>query len=288
MSSFDVQAEYPLLPESPLPALSLQPLSVSETSVLESARGFGLRGLRTEGVIRTDQNTISYSEGPSEHLVFRSSGGVRHRDRERWMRGERHSSFEISDVAAIEAALAAVKPIGLFREAAAADATVKRLHVASAECGGKSFSERITHAAVYFQRSISGIPVVGPGGKMTVFLSPDKKLTGVDLIWRQISGPYKEIKKLRSPEEAIQEVMERWTKRGVTSGVVKEIKFGYLELNWLQSQSLIQPAYVICGHLGGSNSKLRHGAVEAVAASTDPIGELVPLPPRRPKQGPRS
>jgi hypothetical protein len=288
MPRFDVQAEYPSLPKSPPPVLSLESPGVSEISVLESARGFGLKGLRTEGVVRTDPNAISYSEGPIEYLVFRLSGGVRQRDRQRWMRSERDSSFEISDEAALEAALVAVRPFAFLREAAAGSAVVKRLHVASSLPEGKSFSERITHAAVYFKRSISGIPVDGPGGKMTVFLSPDKKLTGVDLIWREISGVYEETKGLRRPEEAIQEVTERWTKRGATSGVINEIRFGYLELDWLQNQRLMQPAYVIFGVLGGSNSKLRHGAVEVVAASTDPIGELVPLPPPRPKQEPRS
>jgi hypothetical protein len=287
MPRFDMQAKYPSLPKSPPPVLSLESPRVSETSVLESARGFGLKGLRTEGVLRSDPNTISYSEGPIEYLVFRQSGGIRQRDRQQWMRSERDTSFEISDDAAIEAARGVVKQFSFLREAAAGSAMVKRLHVASSQPGGKSFSERITHAAVYFQRSISGIPVEGPGGKMTVYLSPDKKLTGVDLIWRKVSGIYKETESLRTPEEAIQEVAERWTKRGVTSAVINQIRFGYLELGWLENQTLMQPAYVISGVLGGSDSKFRHGAIEAVAASTDFVGELVPLPPPRPKQKPR-
>ena len=150
---------------------------MSESSLRAFAREFGLRDHEAKGAVRSHATAILYTEGSVQVQLFHGSGGVRRRDFGSWMRSEQDSSFEITDEAAVEAARDAVRGLLFLNEAAAGGgAVVKRLNVASSQPGGKSFSQRVTHAAVCFHRSVSGIPVDGPGGKMTVFLSPERKL----------------------------------------------------------------------------------------------------------------
>jgi hypothetical protein len=288
MGKFTVEAVFPSLPKTPAPVLSLVAPEVSESSLRAFAREFGLRGQEAEGAVRSHSTAILYTEGSVQVQLFHGSGGVRRRDFGSWMRSEQDSSFEITDEAAVEAARDAVRGFLFLNEAAAGGAVVKRLNVASSQPGGQSFSQRVTHAAVCFHRSVSGIPVDGPGGKMTVFLSPERKLTGVDFLWRRISGVYRETERLRTAEEAVRQVTDSWEERGVASGVVDQVRFGYLELGWSDEQALMQPAYIVFGVLGGPDGQARSGVVEVVHASADPVGDLVPPPPRTPKQTARS
>lgn len=288
MGKFTVEAAFPSLPKTPPPVLSFVAPEVGESSLRACARDFGLRGLEAKDAVRSHSTAILYTEGSVQVQLFYGSGGIRHRDFNSWMRSERDSSFEITDGAAIEAARDAVREFLFLNEAAGANAVVKRLNQASSQRGGQSFSQKVTHAAVCFHRSVSGIPVDGPGGKMTVFLSPERKLTGVDFLWRRISGVYRETKRLRNPEEAVRQVTDSWEKRGAASGVVNQVRFGYLELGWSDEQALMQPAFIVFGILGGPDSQVRSGAVEVVHASADPVGDLVPPPPRTPKQTARS
>jgi len=288
MGKFTVEAVFPSLPSTPPPVFSLVTPEVSESSLRAFARDFGLRSQEVEGAVRSHSTAILYTEGSVQVQLFKGSGGVRRRDFGSWMRSEQDSSFEITDGAAIEAARDAVRGFPFLNEAAAGGAVVKRLNEASSQRGGESFSQRVTHAAVCFHRSVSGVPVDGPGGKMTVFLSPERKLTGVDYLWRRISGVYRETKRLRPAEEAVRQVTDSWEKRGVASGVVNQVRFGYLELGWSDAQVLMQPAYIVFGVLGGPDGRARSGAVEVVHASADPVGDLVPPPPKTPKQTARS
>jgi len=284
MGKFTVEAAFPSLPNTPPPVLSLAAPEVSESSLRAFSREFGLRGPEAEGAVRSHSTAILYTEESIQVQLFHRSGGVRRRDFGSWMRSEQDSSFEITDEAAVEAARGAVRGFPFLSEAAAGDAVVKRLNVASSQPGGGSFSQRVTHAAVCFHRSVSGIPVDGPGGKMTVFLSPERKLTGVDFLWRRISGVHRKTERLRTAEEAVRQVTDSWEERGVASGVVNQVRFGYLELGWSDEQALMQPAYIVFGVLGGPDGQARSGAVEVVHASADPVGDLVPPPPKTPKQ----
>ena len=165
---------------------------------------------------------------------------------------------------------------------------VSRLHVAAAGPERKVEDHRIIDVAVCFQPVVQGVPVDGPGGKVTVYLDHEGKMTCVDYLRRRVGSVYRKVTGLRTPEQAIEEANRHWTKRGVNEVEVSEVRFCYFELGWNDVQTYLQPAYMILATLIGPDRRIKTGDIFVAPAAVNAVAPLVPLPraprPQKPRE----
>jgi hypothetical protein len=275
-------------PREPTNIYKLAPARVTEASIRAIARGFGMRAEARAGVLRSDANTLTYSEGPLEVTIYRASGGVRFRDLNRWQvdRGGT-ADLRIEDAAASRLAqdvagrlkLAPARDCRFFKAA--------RLKVGEADREGREVSERTIDVAVALQRMIGKVPVDGPGGKIVVYLDADKKPTGIERIWRKTAGVYRKGGELRPPAAALEDMQAAW--RSVAGIIeVDEIRFGYFEEGYRRKQQYLQPTYIVLGVIRSPDNTMRRRVVYVAPALVKPVGQLTPpLRPKPPQRGRR-
>jgi hypothetical protein len=107
----------------PLRIYRLAPPRVTDKTVSDSARLFGLMGNPRAGTLAFDAEHHTYSEGPFDVIVYHASGAVRFRDRTKWQRDDGHSNSTITDEQAVKLArrfisrrsLAPLKELRVFK-----------------------------------------------------------------------------------------------------------------------------------------------------------------------------
>jgi hypothetical protein len=166
---------------------------------------------------------------------------------------------------------------------------VSRLHVATAGPDRVMQDHRVIDVAVCLQPVVRGVPVDGPGGKLTVYFDHERKVTCVDHLLRRIGPVHREVRELHPPEHAIEAARRLWTRRGISEVEVGEVRFCYYEAGWDDRQRYLQPAYIIIATLIGGDRRIRMGALYVGPAAVNSIGRIASAaPPRRVPQEPRS
>lgn len=253
----------------------LKPPSVTEKTVRAFASQFGMPAEVTAGTVRSDANSLTYSNGMLEFTMCRTSGAIRFIDRSRWQVDDRTSDLKIEDQEAIRLAQSIVRKNTLAPAGETKFLRTARLHVAEASQDGKEAYDRTIDVAVALQRMVDKIPVDGPGGKVVVFLDHEGQMTGVERIWREIAGVYKAGGSFRTPQDAIADMAGQFkSKNGIIE--VQEIRFGYFEDGWGSKQQYLQPAYVIVGMLTSPNGQIRKRTVFVTTALTNAVGRITP------------
>ncbi len=275
----------PELPESPPPIFTLPTPRVNERALLDLARSFKLKATEQAGSIYRNASAFTYSEGAFDLTLHRASGAFRFKDRNRWQVDHR-SNVELSDRDAIKLAHAELRRYKLLPEDSKV-LRVSRLHVATAGPDREIQDHRVIDVAVCLQTVIRGVPADGPGGKVTVYLDHEGKLTCLDHILRRVGPVYRKVTRLHSPEHAVDEARRMWDKRGVGEVEIGEVRFCYYELGWSDEQRYLQPAYFILATLIGSDKRIRTGDIYVTPAAVNNAGRIVPPPPRRVPQKPR-
>jgi hypothetical protein len=265
----------------------LAPPRVTEASVRELARSFGLNAEGKAGVLKSDENKLTYSEGPMELMVHRASGGLRFRDRHRWQRdADGQSDFKIEDAAASRLAQDLAAKLKLARSGDYQFFKAARLKVGEADREGREARERTIDVAVALQRLIGKVPVDGPGGKIVVYLDRSKQPTGFERIWRETAGIFRRGGELRPPSAALDDIKKAWES---VSGLieVEEIRFGYFEEGFRAKQQYLQPAYIVIGVIRSPDGQMRRRVVYVAPALAKPVGQLTPPLRRKTPQATR-
>ncbi len=242
---------------------------VSEETVRQVGARFGLRGTVDAGTFIQNARSISYSERSAWGLrLFRLSGGWQYRDATRWQVDDGQGSLRTEDEEAARLALDAITRFDVADQSGLELTRVRLLHVAHAQRGGASHSERIIGARVEFRRLLDGLSAVGPGGKTVVYLDHERQLTGIDHLWREIEDVHEPVAGLRPVSEALDEVRRRY---GSAEGRVEvsDLQLGYFELGLDDSQEFLQPAYVVFLELFSPDSRFRIGATVALPAAVN-------------------
>ena len=283
MSSIRVTAKMPDLPQSLPPIYTLRAPRVNEKALLDLARTFRLKATEEAGSTSRDASNFTYSEGAFDLTIHRASGAFRFKDRNRWQI-DHGSNVDLSDEDAIKLARAQLKRYKLLPEDSKV-LRVSRLHVAVAGPDRKMEDHRIIDVAVCFQPVVGGVPVDGPGGKVTVYLDHERKMTCLAHISRSLGPVYRRVTSLRPPQYAIDEASRKWTERGIQEVEVREVRFCYFELGWNDEQRYLQPAYVVLATLFGPDRRIRTDEINVTPAVVKPVDRLVPsAPKRRPAQ----
>jgi hypothetical protein len=249
----------------------------TESSAVDLALRFGVP-VDNYGVMRSSAETVTYSHGSREVIIYRRSGGVRFRDLTRWQ-ADHGGSVDLGDDDAVQIAQAFVARRELAPADEVAVAKVTRLRVGLADREGTTAQERVIDVGVVLRRVIDGLAADGPGGHIMVYIGAEGEVTGVDRIWRPIAGVHNEVESLR-PREWLDERIERHLGADRTARLdIHEIRLGYFENGWNSAQEFLQPAYVVLGTVRSPDERLRRRSVITVPAATNNVGEIMPSDP---------
>lgn len=114
-----------------------------------------------------------------------------------------------------------------------------------------------TTLQVRYQREINGIPVVGPGSKLKVFIGDNDEVVGMFKVWRDVE-PYTEIK-IKTPEKAYSDLLEGNdvvvpVRIDGDKFIIKDVRLGY----WMEpadkEQTNVLPVYIFKGDIIDSNT----------------------------------
>ncbi|MFC7548381.1 hypothetical protein [Plantactinospora sp. GCM10030261] len=273
----------PLPPARPAAIFRLVVPESDDEAIFRLARRFDLAGSLDTGTLHRDARHSTYVEGPYRLILHHASGGFRLHDTTRWQVDDGESHVTLEDEAAVAIARRHLHEAGIASAEDHEVLRVSRLHVAVAEPATGSTEERIIDVAVTFHRLVDKIPVLGPGGKITVYVDHERRVTGVDSIGRAIEGVVEPEAVLRPPESVLAEVERAWSddRNGLVS--IDDMVFGYFEADWDEPQAYLQPAYVLLSTVTATEGLFAGRqvtrSVHPVPAAVDPPGPLMAPPP---------
>jgi hypothetical protein len=239
------------------------------------------------------QDGTSFSVTAGQHVVtmFKASGALRYQDRSRWQVDDGKANLKISDAEAEKRALSLISAHKLAPAREFKLLKVTRLTVGEASADAQRASERVIDVGVAFQRTVGGVPVDGPGGKLVVYMDHNGELTGFDKIWRPVAKVRAAVKALQPPKAAEEDLLRYWGKETGRIDVV-DMRFGYLEFGYQARQAVLQPAYVMLLRVVSPNQRpdggeIAIGSVHVFAAATNAVGRLMPPPKKIVRQAAR-
>jgi hypothetical protein len=266
--------------------LALGRPGASAKAVREFAQSLKLEA----GAVTEAQDPTRFTFTAGQHVVtmFKASGALRYQDRSRWQVDDGTANLKISDAEAEKRALSLISAHKLAPTREFKLLKVTRLTVGEASADAQRGSERVVDVGVAFQRTIGGVPVDGPGGKLIVYMDHNGELTGFDKIWRPVAKVRAPVKALQPPKAAEEDLIRYWAKETGRIDVV-DMRFGYLEFGYQARQAVLQPAYVMLLRVVSPNqredgSEIAIGSVHVFAAATNSVGRLMPPPKKIAKQ----
>jgi hypothetical protein len=258
---------------------ALAPPGASAKALAQFAQAFGVEAPRP--ILGQDPDRFTYTAGQQVFSLFKASGAVRYQDRARWQVDDGKANVKLGDAEAEKLARAVISKHKLATSSECNLLKVTRLTVGDASVETKKGSERVIDVGVAFQRTVSGVPVDGPGGKLIIYLDHEGTLTGFDRIWRPIKAVQAPVKELRNPKLAEKDLQRYWKAHEGGRIEVQEVRFGYFELGYRDAQRVLQPAYIMPLTLVGPDDKVRMKSVHVFPAATNAVGRLMP-PPKKP------
>jgi hypothetical protein len=247
----------------------------SEAAVRKFAKQFGLRAERNSGKLSTDAEKLVYTDGHHEVMLHKASGAVRMVDRSKWQVDDRSSDLRIQDAAALKLAEGAVRQMKLARAGEMRFYKAARLRVGVATRQGREVSERTIDVAVAMQRVVDKIPVDGPGGKIIVYLNHERRLTGIERVWRELGAAHRRNAPCRSAEAALDDMRKHFRAKEGTIDIY-EVRYGYFEDGRRRVQRYLQPAYMFFGLIGTPGSRVRKRTVYVASALEHPVEAITP------------
>lgn len=274
---------------NPLPTLQpvnaniyrLKAPGITESFLRETARQFGLNGDVRSGEFFKDDEELTYTEGPFVVTLYRASGALRYYDSLRWQMDDKISNVGFSDEEAVEIARRFIAQSDLVPLAECELSKVSHLRAGTMEFDSDFYEERVIDVGVIFKRTVDDLPVLGPGGKVTVYIDHNGDVTGFERIWRNISHLYREVpfEQLRAPEYA-ERSLDRYLRSKKNGRIeVEAVDFGYFELGKNELQLYLQPAYVMSTRLVGPefrpDMRMTVSLTHVVPAARKPVGQII-------------
>jgi hypothetical protein len=253
-----------------LGAYSLQPVGDAGLKVKERARALGLE----KGSEVRNEHGAALVEGSRQVSVDAVSGAERYVDTARFHTGKGVSALPMEKDAYISRARSHMQRA--MPEVAARNLRSYRLRQYMNESAGP-MGERpgatVYQVAVAFHETLDGLPVIGPGGKVAVHMTPAGEVISHESTARAPARRVAEVsgEKLLAPEEARKQVEARLATQGVRMADYRlsRAELGYLRLGRNSTQSLLVPHYAYV-YEPASQEILGKKRVEVIPAVTDP------------------
>lgn len=118
-------------------------------------------------------------------------------------------------------------------------------------------TDSIANYIVMFNRQTDNIPIIGPGGKIRVYLSRNGDVVGYSKLWRKYEKEKTEYKNVVSPKKFKEKFINRITAENYSEKdiTLKSIEFGYFEAGRNKNQKISIPMYEMEYTYRESNSK---------------------------------
>lgn len=263
--------------------LNLAPPKANATVLRNFVSLFGVDA--KAGRLAQDRATFTYTAGTNVFVLFKASGAFHFHDSHRWEVDDGTSKVAFSDEQVVELGKRMVTKLKLAKPREFEVLKVARLHVGEMPTSnGRRAADRAIDAAVCFRRVVNGIPVDGPGGKITLYFDAAGKLSGLDQTWRQIAAVRAPVAKLRPPEEAEEDIKRYWASHSMGRIDVHDMRFGYFEFGPAETQRVLQPAYILPLSLVSTDDNVLMRSVHVMPAATNAVGTIMPPPPRTVRQ----
>jgi len=204
-----------------------------------------------------------YKKGKFIIKMYKSSGAVWYLDLSKIWLCPLDVSFSITDAEARAIAEEFLKRTGL-RPKDSVFYKVSHSKVMVVSEGEKW--EKITGATVIFRRQIDGIPVIGPGSVIRVYINHEKEVVGFYKLWREIEKTVG-IAKIISLNSAIEKAKTRRSRADVAR--VDKLEFGYFAQGEADRQRYFQPAYLFCITVEIRGAK--GGYVDVISGLANPL-----------------
>lgn len=252
--------------------------AVNAKVVAEFAKNIGVESAKA--VQAQDHATFTYRAGQHTVALFKASGALRYQDATRFQVDDGKTHIDVPDADAQKLALAAVKKHNLAPSPDFKLLKITRLTVGESGAETKKATSRVVDLGVCFQRTVDGVPVDGPGGKLVVYLDQKGELTGFDRIWRPIKAAQAPVKELVHPQTLEAGLSKYWAVQEATHIEVHDTRFGYFEFGYNDAQTVLQPAYVQIITLvsGTPKQPIRMKTVHVTPAASNAVGTFMPPP----------
>lgn len=228
---------------------------------------------------------VELESGTDVFSVYRPSRAIQFTDTSRWQIDDGTTDLVVSDEDAYAEAERAVERLGLNGGDTFQRHKVTRLNVASAEKGQPPTDHRVIDVGVVLIRVIDGLPVLGQGGGIVVYLDGEYRVTGFERVARRIAGVHEPVRAWRDMDDVLREVESYWHRTREQGLEVRGVRIGYLELGRLVEQTYIQPVYALDLLLPDQENGDPRTVEHFVAAATNNLGGLMPTDPGPPSRG---
>jgi hypothetical protein len=124
---------------------------------------------------------------------------------------------------------------------------------------------------VTVRRTLNGLPVMGPGSKIKVYIAGDGRMAGWMSVWRPFTGAPRYLVTLKPPsqpqaakrlsldvalEQLKEKPLEHMLIADVEEVVIKDVQLAYYEKSASERQQYLQPVYAFTGIMrGGKDTK---------------------------------
>lgn len=135
----------------------------------------------------------------------------------------------------------------------------------------KEPSKVVVGRTVTVRRTLNGLPVIGPGSKIKVYIEGDGRMAGWLSVWRPFGGapgylvtlkspPRPETKRRLSVDAAVKRLMqnplEHMLIADVEKVIIKDVELAYYAKSASEKQEYLQPVYAFTGVMqGGKDTK---------------------------------
>lgn len=250
----------------------VKPLHLTEEVVLGLARKMGMP---TEGEIREEGGLVVYRAGDFSLEVYKASGAFWFMDTTRLLMPDELGAPIFSEAEARQICESYLIKFGLMPAEGAVFEGVHQVRDAAVGEGGNATHERVVETAVVFRRTVGGIPVVGPGSSIFVYLDNDGQVSGVYKNWREIEAVPVGVVRTIGTDSIVKQVRSRFKKGADLTVNVVAFRFGYLDLGPDEAQSYLQPVFLLSQEIVGGFGTAQ--VVDVLPAAEKTFEELISL-----------
>lgn len=254
----------------------LMPIAANERKLLGLARKYKLSGDNRKAEIIKTVDALYYREKNYEVSVNKISGAVRYINLQKWQVDDGKSKINFKEAEAKSIAEQFISSHKLAKHNDYQYYKTTKLEVGILDSKTNKTDSRVIDLGVVYQRVINGIPVEGPGGKIIIYIDPDKEVTGCDMLWRDInqvfrSVPSNQLKSPRSFERSLNYKVKRLKMPKVT---VEDMRFGYFEDGYEYRQLYMQPVYIAPYTVTSDDGKFVTKSFHIFNAAMRPVGKF--------------
>jgi len=215
--------------------------------------------------------------------VYTRSGFVSLANQERVFRGKCAplSNAQAADIARKFAADGRL--VSLLANEKLTLAEVKHVHTQAVDKTGRRSEALLNNVVVIMGRELGGRPVIGPGGRLVIFLSGAGEVAGFQRNWREVEAAPVDSVKVRGIDFAADQVMkdlaQLYGRRlpSVQALQIRRVEAGYFADGKHQAQRFLQPAYAV--HFEVKSEKLLQVAHVSIIPAGDRLLEPLHVSP---------